>query len=50
MKHIFILRPDTNKQLVNQIVSLMTGRSYQLRYTKDIDDARIIASEYNDSQ
>lgn len=50
MKHIFILRPDTNKQLVNQIVSLMTGRSYQLRYTKDIDDARLIASEYSDSQ
>lgn len=50
MKHIFILRPDTNKDLVNQIVTLMQGRHYELCYTKDIDDARIIASRYNQSE
>lgn len=49
MKHIFILRPNTNKELVSQIVTLMQGRVYELCYTKNIDDAKIIASRYNDS-
>ena len=39
MKHIFILKPDTSKSLVNCIVSLMQGKRYELRYTKDLDDA-----------
>ena len=38
MKHIFILKPDTSKSLVNCIVSLMQGKRYELRYTKDLDD------------
>lgn len=50
MKHIFILKPDTNRTLIQQIISLMSGRYYQFRYTKDIDDARLIAKEYNQSQ
>lgn len=48
MKHIFILRPDTDHKLVTQIVTLMQGRRYELRYTKDIDDAKNIARQYND--
>jgi len=48
MKHIFILRPDTHRELVSQIVTLMQGRQYELCYTKDIDDAKTIASRYND--
>lgn len=50
MKHIFILKPDTNKNLINQIMTLMTGRHYKLCYTKNIDDARIIAKSYQNSR
>ena len=50
MKHIFILKPDTSKSLVNCIVSLMQGKRYELRYTKDLDDARKIALSYQDEK
>ena len=46
MKHIFILKPHTSKTLVNCIVSSMQGKHYELRYTKDLDDARKIALSY----
>ena len=43
MKHIFILKPDTSKSLINCIVTMMQGKRYELRYTKDLDDVRKIA-------
>ena len=50
MKHIFILRPNTSKELVNCIVSSMQGKRYELRYTKDLDDARKIALSYQEEK
>ena len=50
MKHIFILKPDTSKSLINCIVTMMQGKRYELRYTKDLDDARKIALSYQDEK
>ena len=50
MKHIFILKPNTSKELVNCIVSSMQGKRYELRYTKDLDDARRIALSYREEK
>ena len=50
MKHIFILKPNTSKTLVNCIVSSMQGKRYELRYTKDLDDARKIALSYQEEK
>ena len=50
MKHIFILKPNTSKELVNCIVSSMQGKHYVLRYTKDLDDAREIALSYQEEK
>lgn len=50
MKHIFILKPNTSKELVNCIVSSMQGKRYELRYTKDLDDAREIALSYQEEK
>lgn len=46
MKHIFILKPDTDSQLIQAMMTVMQGYSYQFRYTKDIDDATAIARSY----
>lgn len=48
MKHIFILKEDTNQKLIQQIMSVMHGRNYQFCYTKNIDDALLIARRYRD--
>ena len=50
MKHIFILKPDTDHKLVNHIVKVMQGRQYKLCYTKDLNDARSIAQRYQHDQ
>lgn len=50
MKHIFILKPDTDQKLVNHIVKTMQGRQYKLCFTKDLVDARHIAQKYRDLQ
>ncbi|MBM6930211.1 hypothetical protein H5999_04005 [[Clostridium] spiroforme] len=46
MKHIFILKPDTDQKLIQSIMTLMQGRDYQFRYTRDIEDAARIAESY----
>lgn len=50
MKHIFILKPNTSKDLINCIVTTMQGYRYEMRYTKDLDDARKIVESYDDRE
>lgn len=50
MKHIFIIRKNLDHDLLNDIVELMRGKQYEIRYTKSLNDAKRIACEYNDSK
>lgn len=50
MKHIFIIRENLDRDILNNIVDLMRGKQYEIRYTKSLDDAKSIASEYNNCE